>query len=260
MERKQRTVFGEVASTYDTVRATYPDEVIDRICRECDLGDRSLVLDIGCGTGILAGRFIERGHRVLGIEPSAGMAKIARRKFAGNRDFRLHLVDFERWSPGPERFDLAVAGQSWHWMDPETRFAHAARALEADAHLALLWNAPAKRAGALESAIDDAYRQHAPHLSSGPPGSKAGLGGADPGDEITSDAHFSMLAFIEVPWTTTYDSATYRQLLSTQSNHRLLDPKQNDLLQGQISHAIDTIGGGQIAVDYVCRAYVAVKS
>lgn len=260
MTRQQRTVFGEVAETYDDVRPSYPDELLDRLIDLVGLGDRARVLDIGCGTGLLAASFVARGHRVLGIEPSADMARVARRKFTGNLDFRLHLVDFHAWSPGQERFDLAVAGQSWHWMDPETRFAHASRALRDDGHLALVWNAPEQGTGPLRDAMDAAYLRHAPELYVGPPGSKSGLGGADPGDEIRADPHFRLLDELAVPWSRDYDTETYARLLSTQSNHRLLDPSLHAALLADIGAAVDGVGGGSITVDYVCRAFVAART
>lgn len=255
-ERAQRTVFGEVAETYDEVRARYPSPVIDELVARVDLAPRSAVLDIGCGTGLLSEPFVARGHRVLGIEPSRDMARVARRKFAGNLDFRLHLVDFEAWSPGAERFDLAVCGQAWHWMDPATRFVQAAGALRDEGHLALVWNAPDHGEGPLREAMDAAYLAYAPDLHAGPPGTKAGLGGADPGDEITDDPHVELVDTLAHRWHRTYSRDEYLRLLTTQSNHRLLEPGAGASLQAAIADAIDA-HGGSVRVDYTCRAYVA---
>jgi SAM-dependent methyltransferase len=38
------------------------------------------VLDLGCGTGTLCCALAERGHRVIGVEPSTAMLAVARRK------------------------------------------------------------------------------------------------------------------------------------------------------------------------------------
>jgi len=40
----------------------------------------SSVLDLGCGTGTLGCALAERGHRVIGVDPSAAMLAVARRK------------------------------------------------------------------------------------------------------------------------------------------------------------------------------------
>ena len=156
----------------------------------------------------------------------------------------------------PRRFDLAVAGQSWHWMDPDTRFAHAARAVRDDGHLALLWNSPQRRESDLRSALDEAYATHAPDLAGDPPGGKAGLAGADPAEEIEASDAFDLVEVVEEPWSRTYDADQYLRLLATQSDHRLLGDEARDGLFDAISGAIDR-AGGSIEIDYVCRAFVA---
>ena len=40
---------------------------------------RGLIVDLGCGSGILARYLSERGYQVLGVDPSAAMVRIARR-------------------------------------------------------------------------------------------------------------------------------------------------------------------------------------
>lgn len=259
-DRQQRTVFGEVAATYDRVRADYPNALIDDLISLVALTPRSNVLDVGCGTGILASRFLDRGHKVLGIEPSASMARVAITKFTGEPDFGLEIVDFQDWQPDQARFDLVVAGQSWHWLDPATRFGGARDALTGGGHLALLWNTPEPTTGSLGDAIGRAYQKHAPALYAGPPGSRPSPGGASPGDEIRVDTNFVFVKELSERWSQTYSSADYGDLLSTQSNHRLLADNAHRQLIGHITEAIDDIGGGAITVDYTCRAYIARRA
>jgi SAM-dependent methyltransferase len=49
---------------------------------------RSLILDVGCGTGLLLEALAGRGHQVVGVEPSAGM-----RAEASHRRPWLNLLD-----------------------------------------------------------------------------------------------------------------------------------------------------------------------
>lgn len=42
------------------------------------------ILDMGCGTGLLAVEFARRGHRVTGADPAAGMMAIARARPGGS--------------------------------------------------------------------------------------------------------------------------------------------------------------------------------
>jgi len=74
--------FSARAARYDELRP--PDEtwweLFDVLVREGDLRGRR-VLEIGCGTGVLAGALAERSAaRVWGIEPDAAMLEVAARR------------------------------------------------------------------------------------------------------------------------------------------------------------------------------------
>lgn len=46
---------------------------------------RSAILDIGCGTGLLASAYAEQGHEVFGLDPAPAMLEIARARPGGDR-------------------------------------------------------------------------------------------------------------------------------------------------------------------------------
>ena len=64
------------ADRYDRTRPRYPDAMVDRIVAA---GPGHDVLDVGTGTGIAARQFQAAGCTVLGVEPDARMAGMARR-------------------------------------------------------------------------------------------------------------------------------------------------------------------------------------
>lgn len=64
------------------------------------------ILDLGCGTGVLAAELAERGHRVIGLDPAPAMLEIARRRPGGER-VRWIEGDARRFALD-DRFDLAV--------------------------------------------------------------------------------------------------------------------------------------------------------
>lgn len=54
-----------------------------------------LVVDLGCGSGMLAKRLVESGYTVVGIDPSAAMLRIAKRTAPGARFIRGRAEDLD---------------------------------------------------------------------------------------------------------------------------------------------------------------------
>ncbi|WP_442815627.1 class I SAM-dependent methyltransferase [Streptomyces sp. NBC_01795] len=159
--RQMAESFGLDAERYDRTRPRYPDALVKRIAatvapgagagRESGSGSGSgpeagsgsgsgpgsgcRILDVGAGTGIAARQLQAAGCTVLGIEPDARMAALARR-FGTEAE----VATFEAWDPAEREFDAVVAGQSWHWIDPVAGAAKAARVLRPGGLLAAFWN------------------------------------------------------------------------------------------------------------------------
>jgi SAM-dependent methyltransferase len=93
------------------------------------------VLDVGCGTGIAARQFQAAGCQVLGVDPDARMAGLARRF-----GVEAEVAKFEAWDSGGRAFDAVIAGQAWHWVDPVAGAAKAAQVLRPGGRLAVFWN------------------------------------------------------------------------------------------------------------------------
>ncbi len=74
------------------------------------------VLDLGCGPGQLALAFAAFATEVLAVDPEPEMLRLARQA-AGSAPIRF--LQGSSYDLGPEfgRFDLAVMGRSFHWMD-----------------------------------------------------------------------------------------------------------------------------------------------
>jgi SAM-dependent methyltransferase len=68
----------------------------------------AVVVDVGCGTGRWAGRFLALGHRVTGIEQAPAMANAVRAKDFGD-DMILIVDNMENVDLPPASADLVVA-------------------------------------------------------------------------------------------------------------------------------------------------------
>lgn len=121
--------FGARAAIYDALRPQDGPwwERFDAIVRLGDLHGRR-VLDVGCGTGALAAALAERaGAKVWGVEPSAGMREVAKRRLArtvGIREGAAEALPFrDGW------FDAVVFSLVLHLVDRARALAEAARVL-----------------------------------------------------------------------------------------------------------------------------------
>ena len=132
-QREVAEGFGGDAGKYDRARPDYPLELVERIVAGSPGVD---LLDVGCGTGISSRLFQTAGCRVLGIDPDSRMAAVA-----AESGIATEITTFEEWDPAGRTYDIVVAAQSWHWVDPVAGAAKAAQVLRPNGRLAVFWNA-----------------------------------------------------------------------------------------------------------------------
>jgi SAM-dependent methyltransferase len=247
-ERDRASAFGDDAAQYDRARPSYPPELVDRLMAD----HPHEVLDVGCGTGIAARLFIDRGAHVFGVEEDARMAAVARES-----GLDVEISPFESWQPHGRTFDLLISGQAWHWIDPDLGAAKAAEALRSGGRIGLFWNVGMQDPAAVE-AIDAAYRAHAPNLEK--TSIVTGFFGIDrlsgPGRALEATGAFSDVETASYVWQHRYSRDAWLELLPTHSDHRLLPPEQLDALAAAIGDVIDAVGG-HIDVTYETKLLTA---
>ncbi|QMU73973.1 class I SAM-dependent methyltransferase [Streptacidiphilus sp. P02-A3a] len=233
--------FGADAERYDRTRPRYPEAVVRRIAAAAPGPG---LLDVGCGTGILARQFRAAGCRALGVEPDQRMAELARRLGVD-----VEVAGFEAWDPAGRRFDAVVAGQAWHWIDPVAGAAKAALALRPGGRLAALWNAfqlPTEVA----QAIADACRRVMPEapfdfqaMVRPPLDPYQGLL-AKAADGIREAGGFSEPEQWRLAWQWQYTREAWLDQMPTQGLFTRLPPDRLAELLVAVGAAIDAIGGG----------------
>jgi SAM-dependent methyltransferase len=246
--------FGSDAERYDRARPSYPVALVDRILAASPGRD---VLDVGCGTGIAGRQFQAAGCRVLGIDPDARMAELARRHGLG-----VEVAKFEDWESAGREFGAVIAAQAWHWVDPVAGAAKAARALRPGGRLAVFWNAFQPPPG-LAEAFSAVYRR----VGSGLP--------FDPWARPILDVYLAMCgkaadgvrragAFGDpeewrFEWDRRYTRDEWLDQLPTFGGHSQIPPaRQQELLAG-IGAAIDT-AGGSFTMQYTTVAVTATRA
>jgi SAM-dependent methyltransferase len=200
-----------------------------------------VVLDVGCGTGIAARQFQAAGCRVLGVEPDARMAGLARRF-----GVEAEVAKFEAWDSGGRAFDAVVAGQAWHWVDPVAGAARAAQALRPGGRLAVFWNSFRPPAG-LGEAFAVVHRRVLPDS----PLSRGVMPGPDAYSALCTKAAGGMRqagAFTDprewrFDWDRSYTRDEWLDVVPTFGGFSLLPPAKQEELQAGIGAVIDAVGG-----------------
>jgi SAM-dependent methyltransferase len=114
--------FKNNAAHYLGGRAAYSPRLIRRVAESCKLDGTQRLLDLGCGPGQLSLAFSSWVSTGVALDPEPEMLRIAAGLGIGiapNIEYRLgSSYDL---SPEFGRFQIAVIGRAFHWMDrPDT--------------------------------------------------------------------------------------------------------------------------------------------
>ena len=110
--------YEEEAEIYDKVRFTSPvGKLADAIQKEivlklCDLDDKSLILDVGTGTGRFAIELAKKGAIVIGLDPSKSMIRLAKSKCIQAKvreNMNLVVADAHKLPFKNDSFDRSVS-------------------------------------------------------------------------------------------------------------------------------------------------------
>jgi SAM-dependent methyltransferase len=133
--------FSQRVSFYIRSRPSYPSAVLEFFQRELDLKPDNVIADVGSGTGISSELFLRNGNAVIGVEPNREMRE------AGDELLKPKYPNFrsvdgtaEATKLGAASVDFIVAGQAFHWFDPEGARAEFRRILKPGGRVVLMWN------------------------------------------------------------------------------------------------------------------------
>jgi ubiquinone/menaquinone biosynthesis C-methylase UbiE len=168
-ESKNRPVshegrFAGTVAFYERYRLGYPDRLIARVAGLVGLTPGDAVLDLGCGTGMLAIPFARLGMAVTAMDPEPEMLAAAQSAAqAAQVPVSWTQGGSHDLSPQIGPFRLVVMGRSFHWTDRAATLAMLDRIVTPDGGVALFHDAhpPVEENGWFKTLcnVQDTYRQ-----------------------------------------------------------------------------------------------------
>lgn len=151
--------FTSKVADYVASRPDYPDALYDVLARHAGLRPGIAVADIGAGTGLLSEGLLERGARVVAVEPNAAMRSASERILGLTEGFRAVEGAAEATSLPAHSVDLVTAAQAFHWFDVEPARRELLRILTAEGQVALIWN-DRVTTEPLQVVLDEVFLRH----------------------------------------------------------------------------------------------------
>ena len=240
-------MFGEAVEQYANARPGYPRELIEDVLA---YGDPAAdILEVGAGTGKATIDFAARGVSLTCLEPDPRMAARLAIECAAFSNVTIINSRFENWV-APTTYDVLIAAQSWHWVDPARRWDLARRAVHTGGAIALFWNRYIVADDELRIELDGIDRRYHVDNAFSPNGvtteafpDEIVLEEGWPAYDLASDARFEDLVSRRYRRTQVFSSATYLDLLASTSAYRIMDDDARDALMVEVASVTEERGG-----------------
>lgn len=152
--------FTDRVASYMQSRPGYPAAVVDTLTALGGWAGAVDIADLGSGTGLSALPFLQRGHRVHGVEPNAAMRAGAQTWLAGFPAFSSVDGSAEASTLADASMDLVLSAQAFHWFEPTSAARETRRILRPGGLVAVLWNLRRTTGSAFLDGYEQLLRQH----------------------------------------------------------------------------------------------------
>ncbi|MET7402966.1 class I SAM-dependent methyltransferase [Dactylosporangium sp. NPDC005572] len=226
--------FGAAADLYDRIRPQYPVEAL-----RWAIPDKSDIVDLGAGTGILTRQLRALGHRVIAVEPDDKMrAQIDGDARAGSAT-GIPVEDATQ--------DVVTAGQAYHWFATEEAHTEIARVLKPGGSFVPIWNVRDESVPWVAdlSAVFDGHRGREALDERFLPESQFG-------------PRFGAAELREFAWSATHTADSLVELVRSRSYYLVSDEPTRSKLEHEV-RALVQEQGDRFELPYVTYAYRARK-
>jgi SAM-dependent methyltransferase len=157
--------FSDRVEDYVRYRPHYSPEVVEGLQQACGLRMEHVIVDVGCGTGLVAKIFLENGNQVIGVEPNRAMRQAGEQFLASFRNFRMIDGTAEATTLPGRCADFVIAGQAFHWFQPQATRVEFARIVKPEGWVVLIWHDRDLESTPFLRAYEDFLRRHATDYS-----------------------------------------------------------------------------------------------
>ena len=166
----ERKAHDRLADSYHALFVPVTEHAAEPLLSAAGVRAGMRVLDVACGSGVIAGRAAELGALATGVDLAPRMLELAA-KLNPECTFREASVESMPFEDGA--FDaLVCAFGIGHFPDPPAAVAECARVVRVGGVCAFTWwDLPAKNRmhGVLLAALEEVGPRHAPDIPAGPP-------------------------------------------------------------------------------------------
>jgi ubiquinone/menaquinone biosynthesis C-methylase UbiE len=152
------TIFTGKAASYNRFRWDYAPGAIAAVLNMSAVTKKSVMADIGSGTGILTRHFLDKVEVVYAVEPNQAMRRVAKIRHGAHPAFRSIARRAESTELPADSLDLVIVGQALHWFDPNCAPNEFSRILMSDGWFAVIWNNLGQ--GELTQALEDLFSRY----------------------------------------------------------------------------------------------------
>ncbi|WP_204106535.1 MULTISPECIES: class I SAM-dependent methyltransferase [Spirulina sp. CCY15215] len=255
----RKTWYSSVAEAYNRVRPRYPQELCDRAIEVVQLRPDATILEIGSGPGNATIGFAKLGFSMVCLEPSRESCQFLESNCSAYPQIEIMNTSFEEWKLEPEKFDVVLAANSFHWIPPEVSYGKTANALKQEGHLILLWNLQPEPRYEEYTILQEVYQKYAPSLSRYEGRNKQEEVLKNFGDEILKSGQFQDLISEQIPCQVTYSVDDYLLLLDTFSPYQRIEKRDRELLFIGLRERIEKNFYSKIEFSYLSAFHIARK-
>jgi protein-L-isoaspartate O-methyltransferase len=254
---QRKNWYSTAAEAYNKARPSYPKELIQQVVEIAQLSSNSKILEVGCGPGTAAVTFAQLGSSMVCLEPNPDFCQLAQQNCSKYANVEIQNKSFEEWIPDTDRFNAVLAATSFHWIPSNVGYPKAAKALQENGYLILLWNKELQPCYEVYEQLSKVYQVHAPFLDRYENRETQekilqGLG------QIVKDSdQFKNIVSGCFESKVTYSVDEYLTLLTTYSPYLQLAPQIKEGLFNGLRDKIENNFGGSLQLSYLSAFNIA---